>query len=87
MVQIEIKKTCRSCGVDLTNRKRHKNSLGEYYCSACVEGKKGSPERRFLGLTGRKVRRVLLCVVLAALAGWICWEFLDAFSQAQTLGP
>ena len=85
MDQIEVKKTCRSCGADLTNRRRHKNSHGEYYCSECVEAKKGLPERRFLGLTGKKLRLVILCVFLAALASWMFWEFLDVFSQPRNL--
>ena len=87
MVQIEIKKTCRSCGMDLTDKRRHKNSQGEYYCSECLEGKKRPPRACFLGITGKKLRRVLLCVFLAALASWLLWEFLDVFSHARPPNP
>ena len=41
MDESEVKKTCCSCGADLTHRKRHKNHLGEYYCPGCVGRQEG----------------------------------------------
>jgi hypothetical protein len=87
MDQAEIKKICRSCGADVTHKGRHKNRDGEYSCLECHEAEKASLRRRILGLTGQRVRLIVLYAILAVLGSGLFWKFLEIMNQPSGPGP
>jgi hypothetical protein len=57
MAEVEIEKTCVSCGADVTRRPRHKNRHGEYLCPACREALRSSSSRS----SSRRRTRLCAC--------------------------
>ena len=83
MDEAEIQKICRSCGADLRHKKRCKSRDGTYICSKCAkEGKRW--DRQVIGkLADKKLHRLVLYVVLAALACIVFWELLDILTRME----
>ena len=78
---MEGKKTCHSCGADVTHATRHKNRHGEYLCSKCLETRDQAREHKARQHVRRTCRRAFLYAILAVAAGWIFLKVLDAMNQ------
>jgi predicted RNA-binding Zn-ribbon protein involved in translation (DUF1610 family) len=85
MSQNEVKKTCKSCGADVAHKERHKHRDGTYTCPKCRKEQKGSSQRVFEGLTGKKLRLVIFYVILVVVACLIFWKILDYVNQSGFL--
>jgi len=78
---MEVKKTCHSCGADVTHTIRHKNRNGEYVCSKCLEARRQSSQQQDRQYVRTRFRRIFLCAFLAAAAGWIFFKLLGVMDQ------
>ena len=82
MDELEAKKTCHSCGADVTHVSRYKNQRGEYLCSKCIDAKKQTARRHsHHQRLGEKSRRVMLYAILVAAASWIFFKLLGILNQ------
>jgi predicted RNA-binding Zn-ribbon protein involved in translation (DUF1610 family) len=77
MDPVEVKKTCHSCGADVTHKNRHKDRHGDYLCPKCLETRKHSSRHRSRNLLLATCLRFFLYVLLAALAAWGFYRVLD----------
>ena len=81
MDQTEVKKTCHSCGADVTHAARHKNAFGEYVCPTCFKDRKQSSDEWSRERRQQRTRRIFLYVLLAAAASWAFLKFLDIMNR------
>ena len=77
MDEAEVKKTCRSCGEDLRHKKRCKSRDGTYLCPECAKDKHRWDRQLIAKLADKKLQRLILYAILAALACIVFWQILD----------
>jgi hypothetical protein len=84
---MEVKKTCHSCGADVTHAARHKNRHGEYLCSKCLKARRQSSRERSHERRRTKVLHIVFWVVIAVVASVVFFEFLRVVHDMSDLNP
>jgi hypothetical protein len=80
---VAVEKTCRSCGVDLHHKERHKSRDGTYICPTCVKAKSSLGHSAREKSADTKFRPVAMYAILAAIVGVLLWAILDIISQIE----